>query len=108
MTDTFKVGGPVALIMEYQPSPEARKEARRICFVSFFDENEEPVQTITNMAMACIENDFKNDAGAIAVHSISKEMNEAVMTWCVHFMDATAHHVEAYMKGEWTPTPRDD
>ena len=92
----------------YTPSEQARKEARRICFISFFDENEEPVQTITNMAIACIENDFKNEAGAIAVHSISKEMNEAVMTWCVHFMHYINRHVEAFMNGEWTTTPRDD
>lgn len=92
----------------YTPSEQARNQARRIAFVSCFDENEDPVETITNMAMACIENDFKNEAGAIAVHSITKEMNEAVMTWCVHFMDSVAHGVQAYLNGEWTPTPRDD
>jgi hypothetical protein len=92
---------------QYTPSPEARKQARRIAAVSIITD-ETPVETITKMCIACIETDFKTPDHPTANHAMSKEMHEAVMTFNVAFMRSICTAMEAHMNGEWTTTPRDD
>lgn len=75
-TDTFKVGNPVALIMEYTPSKKARLNAQIIiaqAAASLFHPT--PVETITKICISCIEVDFNG--------SVSGVQNEAVMGWAV-------------------------
>lgn len=77
----------------FEPSEATRKTCRHICAMSLFTDRA-PQATIFEMCLTAIENDFKTEGRA--EHAITKQQNEAVMTWAVSFMEQFCSAMDSF------------
>lgn len=87
------------MAQQYQPSPEARKEAIRAAAVGIIMDKK-PAEIVAEMSWRCIKTDFNG--------SVSTEQNEAVMAFNVVFMVSVAQGMDDHANGRFKTTPRDD